>query len=213
MFFVETDRVLGPNQCFVVFGTFKKHALCVFLLVEHTGCLQYTIFCFFFHCGSGGPAWISRTTRNSTLLGSSDANFFSSGSFFSAMALCWILEELLFKLGSSCWQLGKDGHELVEYVQFGWTGKYRIGTTLAGGSMWRLQVWHLNVYDTACRNVAQYRLHVLRDFEILVVFGWEFVGLEHGCWFWCSTVSQIAACCCESSARYMPSEKNAASAK
>eukprot|EP00434_Breviolum_minutum_P038238 symbB.v1.2.033914.t1/scaffold4284.1/size41988/4 len=29
------------------------------------------------------------------------------GSFFSAMALCWILEEVLFKLGSSCWTCGK----------------------------------------------------------------------------------------------------------
>ena len=50
--------------------------------------------------GVGGPASIK--------LGSSDG-IFSSGSFFSAMALCWILEEVLFKLGSSCWQLGKDG--------------------------------------------------------------------------------------------------------
>lgn len=69
---------------------------------------------------------------------------FSSGSFFSAMALCWILEEVLFKLGSSCWQLGKDGFLLVEYVH-GRTGKYRIGTTL-GGSMWKLQVWYIYVY-------------------------------------------------------------------
>lgn len=50
--------------------------------------------------GVGGPASIK--------LGSSDG-IFLSGSFFSAMALCWILEEVLFKLGSSCWQLGKDG--------------------------------------------------------------------------------------------------------
>lgn len=106
-------------------------------------------------------------------------------------------------------------------AKMGWVGwicswvdwEVQNGTTLGGGSMWKLQVWYIYVYDTTCRNAAQYRLHVLRDFEILVVFGWAFVGLEHGCWFWCSTVSQIAACCCESSARYMPSEKNAASAK
>lgn len=98
------------------------------------------------------------------------------------MALCWILEEVLFKLGSSCWQLGKDGVSWLNMFMGG------LGSTElvqpwggGGGSMWRLQVWHLNVYDTTCHNLVQYRLHVLRDFEIFVVFGWAFVGLEHGC--------------------------------
>lgn len=98
------------------------------------------------------------------------------------MALCWILEEVLFKVGSSCWQLGKDGVSWLNMFMGG-LGSTEWYNPEGGGSMWRLQVWHLNVYDeyvydTTCRNVAQFRL---RDFEIFVVFGWDFVGLEHGC--------------------------------
>ena len=50
----------------------NMHVLCFLLVLTYRMFAVYD-FCFFFHCGSGGPAWIIRgTTRNSTKLGSSD---------------------------------------------------------------------------------------------------------------------------------------------